>query len=101
MGFPYEALASSGHKTIRITYAGSSDEGYIEEIEDKDGLAISDDLTREIEDVAYDLLSDQFGGWEINEGSDGNIELDVANRKATITHSENVVTQHTQTVEVA
>jgi hypothetical protein len=57
-------------------------------------------LKEAVENWCYDLLEQHFGGWEINEGSQGTIELDVAKKIATFEHDENVMTTNTHTLEV-
>lgn len=44
-----------------------------------------------IENWCYDLLERHFPGWEINEGSDGTIAIDVVKKTATLQHDENVM----------
>lgn len=64
-----EEINSNG---VRIDYNGSGDSGYVEDqyqSQNKKG-----DVPAGIEDICYELLED-FGGWEINEGSQGNITL--------------------------
>ena len=62
-----------------ISYNGSGDSGYIEgTYESEKG---SGDVPAAIEDICYKLL-EEYGGWEINEGSQGKIvftkdEIDV------------------------
>jgi|688.fasta_scaffold239645_2 hypothetical protein len=57
---------------VRIDYNGSGDSGYIEgQYQSENG---SGDVPAGMEDICYNLLED-FGGWEINEGSQGNITL--------------------------
>ena len=53
-----------------------------------------------IENWCYDLLEQHFGGWELNEGSDGTIELDIVKKTATMQHDENVMSTNSHTVEV-
>lgn len=48
-----------------VDYNGSGDSGYIE---------IPPDYPDELEDISYNLLQ-SYGGWEINEGSQGTIEF--------------------------
>jgi hypothetical protein len=43
-----------------------------------------------IEDWCYGELSRNFGGWEINEGSDGNFIFDFNNKIVTLNHTENI-----------
>ena len=62
-----------------VTYEGGGDSGYINSTyESEKGTG---DIPGEIEDICYKLL-EEFGGWEINEGSQGSIvftkdEIDV------------------------
>ncbi len=53
-----------------------------------------------IENWCYDLLAQHFPGWEINEGSDGTIELDVVKQTATLEHDENVMSTNSRRVVV-
>ena len=87
-------------ESFRVEYSGSGDSGQIEEISIKpDNLKIKVDVgtwkkfdqqsfeykeTNEpkplkdfIEDFCYELLEDNHGGWEINEGQSGAIEWDI------------------------
>jgi hypothetical protein len=57
---------------VRIDYSGGGDSGYLEDqYESQNG---SGDVPAGIEDICYQLLG-EFSGWEINEGSQGNITL--------------------------
>jgi len=105
-------------ESFRVEYSGSGDSGEIEEISIKpDNLKIKVDVgtwkkfdqqsfeykeTNEpkplkdfIEDFCYELLEDNHGGWEINEGQSGAIEWDIKdndlyhNYTTFIEHSEN------------
>jgi len=56
--------------SVTITYNGGGDSGYIEgTYESEKGTG---DVPAGIEDLCYQLL-EEFGGWEINEGSQGTI----------------------------
>ena len=48
-----------------------------------------------LEDLCYHLLSLHFPGWEINEGSDGMLELNVDTGELSWEHNENITTQET------
>jgi|688.fasta_scaffold18669_15 hypothetical protein len=53
-----------------VSYNGGGDSGYIEgTYESEKGTG---DISGEIEDICYSLL-EEYGGWEINEGSQGTI----------------------------
>lgn len=57
-------------------------------------------IEKAVESWCYDLLEHHFGGWEINEGSQGTIALDIVKNIATLEHDENVMTTTTHTVVV-
>jgi len=56
---------------LTIKYNGSGDSGYIESSFEE----IGDQVPAAIEDWCYNQLERHFGGWEINEGSDGEFLL--------------------------
>ena len=100
--FDYDELAEAGIEKVVVEYSGENDEGYINEItcEPDDGaINYRDDLYNTVERAAYDLLSKEWGGWEINEGSSGKITIDVKERTTELKHGENVVTQNWSTKE--
>lgn len=74
-----------------IPYQGSGDSGYIE------SDIIFNDYTRgnyptELENWMYDELS-QYGGWEINEGSQGNFHFNFDKKTISLSHGENYETE--------
>lgn len=87
---PYDRLQA--FTTIVIKYAGSGDEGFVDEIypEEGEGPGIDHDLERDLEQVAYDILEDRYPGWEINEGSQGTITIHVPERKTVLHHGERI-----------
>lgn len=87
----YDALAKAGFETVVVNYSGSSDEGYINDIEPSplpEGTELSHELYETIERWAYDVLEEKHGGWEINEGSDGHITINVKARSAFLHHGQ-------------
>lgn len=81
----YRYLDDNDTDSITIDYSGGGDSGQLEyAYNNKTGNSI--DLDGEIEDICYDLLGD-FPGWEINEGSSGNIHID--RKKISIDHNWN------------
>ena len=81
-------------KKIVIEYAGSGDEGYIEEIRPEpevEGLEISGELYADLEEAAYTILEESWGGWEINEGSQGHMTIDVEERSVFLHHGINTL----------
>lgn len=83
------------YKHLSISYDGSDDSGWISD------MVIEDNHTYEVfpsgpdrdalEDMAYRILSEFYGGWEINEGSSGSIELYLSQNRIELRHEWNVV----------
>lgn len=81
---------------ITVTYNGSGDNGYIE------GTYKTDDgkmgsVPGFLEDISYELLED-FGGWEINEGSQGTITINP--NSIYIEHEWNTEKEYTNKVNI-
>jgi hypothetical protein len=96
----YEALTRAGVATIEAEYYGSGDEGYIDTITmfDVRGNAVDNkDALEMVERFIYDHLP---GGFEINEGSQGTVEIDVISRKAHFDHNENEMISHNRPYDV-
>ena len=65
-------LDETGLESISIKYEGGGDDGYLEERgEGDDGEDY--ELSAGVRDVAYNYLTQSFGGWENNEGARGEI----------------------------
>lgn len=95
----FAAMTAAGITQVIVTFDGSGDSGQIEEISALSG-GTTDDLPQvqvaiasaawgrdritssemwfetAIEKLAYDLLSDNHGGWEINDGAYGEFVFD-------------------------
>ena len=63
---------------LEVNYDGGGDSGYIQD--EKDIPAV-------FTDISYEILSAFYGGWEINEGSQGTILYDFKNKKVSIYHN--------------
>lgn len=76
---------------VLISYAGSGDEGYIDGVSLRDATGETIEPAQEVrsgfESWAYDVLENSHGGWEINEGSFGEFEIDVATAKVKHVHN--------------
>ena len=70
---------------LTLKYDGGGDSGYLEG-DFVEGPAVPKD----IEDWCYNKLEENFGGWEINEGSDGYFYFDFDNKELTLQHTDNV-----------
>jgi hypothetical protein len=44
------------------------------------------------------MLESDFGGWEINEGSQGYFEIDLDNKEITLNHTSNIDEQGRDTI---
>lgn len=106
-----EELLEAGVTRAVAEYSGSSDEGWINSVtlykgdaEVSSEMLGSDahaplpgapgatpsELSRVVEQWAYDELEARVPGWEINEGSQGEMEFDLVNRTIEVDHSYNV-----------
>jgi hypothetical protein len=70
-----------------IHYEGSGDSGYIESDITLDNNS-REDYPRQLEDWMYRTL-EQYGGWEINEGSQGDFHFNFDKRTIHLEHNEN------------
>ncbi len=86
-----EALTQAGVSRLEVQYDGFGDEGCIDWLDcygpNGDKKDISDELQIALEGVLFELLCGERRGWEVNEGSSGLVELDVATGVAKFNHS--------------
>jgi hypothetical protein len=47
-------------------------------------------LNQQLEYICYDLLELYYGGWEINEGSNGSIDFNFKDQTVELNHNQNV-----------
>ena len=71
---------------LTIKYNGSGDSGYIESNFDE----TMESVPASIEDWCYNELERNYGGWEINEGSDGEFTFDFNNSTIHLYHAYNI-----------
>jgi hypothetical protein len=84
---------------IEVDYNGAGDSGSIEGVKcfsTKGGkemkVEVGDGEVRNaVEEFAYAQLEEHYGGWEINDGSQGKMTIDVTDGKATFEHEWNVM----------
>lgn len=82
-----QQLAALGIEQVQIAYDGYGDEGSVQGITalvDHHPVPLDAGLEEALSDAACELLP---GGWEINEGSFGELLLDVAKRRVTRQHN--------------
>ena len=76
-------IPDNGILTVR--YNGSGDSGYIESSFEE----IGDQVPSAMEDWCYSELENNFGGWEINEGSDGEFIFNFDEMTIQLNHTYN------------
>lgn len=75
-----------------LTYEGSGDDGWIlDQMETGNGSVITNSL---LEEVAYEIISLYFGGWENNSGSSGTIEFNFKEKEINLNHDSNLQDIH-------
>jgi hypothetical protein len=82
-----DQLAEHGIEVVRIPYDGYGDSGTMENVDAYAGvkrIKLGDKLRERLLDASYDLLP---GGWELNEGSFGELIVNVAKRQVTREHN--------------
>lgn len=89
---------NTGGKTIKLTYSGEGDSGNITSVEVTSGklvLELDNTICEQVVSVGYTLLRNYKRSWEINEGSFGNILIDMEEGKVDINHT-NYVTEYVE-----
>ena len=83
-----EQLKSEYGDYCNCTYDGSGDSGWVnDEVRGPKG---SLRLNKQLEYICYDLLELYYGGWEINEGSNGSIDFNFEDQTVELNHNQNV-----------
>lgn len=77
-------VTPSGDNILTVEYNGSGDSGYIES-----KFTNGEDVPTDIEDWCYSELESHFGGWEINEGSQGSFHFDINEKEINLNHTYN------------
>lgn len=78
---------------LQLDYNGSGDSGYLES-----NFTNGDRVPANIENWCYDRLESNYGGWEINEGSQGYFLFNVENRTIELEHTNNVLTEEVKDI---
>jgi hypothetical protein len=70
-------LNELGVRKLTINYSGSGDEGSVDGIDiEPEGLAIPEELEKQICDLADEFLYSEHGTWEDGDGGTGTIVID-------------------------
>jgi len=79
---------------LKLEYNGGGDSGFVENHFNPG----TDSVPSGIEDWCYQQLENNFGGWEINEGSDGAFIFDFNTSTVTLDHTYNTEEQQIDTL---
>jgi uncharacterized protein DUF6878 len=79
-------LQELGVQKVTAAYDGSGDSGQVEEPE-FGSIKVPQPTVSAVQDLFYDLLEDEYGGWEINEGSYGQFEWNVSDDRINLQHN--------------
>lgn len=94
------ALRAAGITSVSVEYNGEGDSGQVDDILAHRGdtkikaaatiLSTGRSLSDEIDDFAWELLDVYHGGFENNDGGQGQITIDVAAGTVTLDHNDRV-----------
>jgi hypothetical protein len=76
-----------------LKYNGGGDSGYIES-----NFENGEPVPTEVENWCYQQLEENFGGWEINEGSQGEFQFDFNEKTVILSHAYNVEESRSNTL---
>jgi hypothetical protein len=76
-----------------LKYNGGGDSGYIES-----DFENGEPSPGEVEEWCYQQLEDNFGGWEINEGSQGEFQFDFNEKTVILSHTYNIEESRSNTL---
>lgn len=85
--------ASDNSDIMELRYNGSGDSGYIE-----DRFENNESVPSGVEDFCYRWLENSYGGWEINEGSQGQFIFNLKDQTITLEHQMNYEETRTHTL---
>lgn len=80
-------LRALGVRKLTVNYSGSGDEGSVDGMDvEPEGLAIPEELEKQICDLADEFLYSEHGTWEDGDGGTGTIVIDPAEGKIVNEH---------------
>jgi hypothetical protein len=82
-----------------LKYNGGGDSGYIESHFDSGARnPYGESVPTEVEEWCYQQLEENFGGWEINEGSQGEFQFDFNEKTVILSHTYNIEESRSNTL---
>lgn len=88
-----EDIEPDNDDELVLDYNGSGDSGFVESSFNNGG-----DVPSSIEEWCYDQLESQYGGWEINEGSQGTFTFNMKNKTISLEHVSNIQESNYDTI---
>jgi hypothetical protein len=85
------SIPEDGYMVLK--YNGGSDSGYIESDFDN-----GEPSPGAVEEWCYQQLEENFGGWEINEGSQGEFQFDFNEKTVVLAHTYNTMLDESNTI---
>jgi hypothetical protein len=85
------SIPEDGYLTLK--YNGGGDSGYIES-----DFENGEPSPGAVEEWCYQQLQDNFGGWEINEGSQGEFQFDFNEKTVILQHTYNTMVDESNTI---
>jgi len=79
---------------LQLDYSGGGDSGYLESSFSDGGGPVP----ANIEDWCYQVLENNYGGWEINEGSQGYFIFDTKNNIIELEHTNNELVEESEEI---
>lgn len=95
------SLENAGIAKVTANYNGQGDEGYVEEVTcyDIHGNHSNCDFEDDIKDFIYNCLEQHRGGWEINDGSHGDCEIDAVHKTIKFDHYDHIMKEESNPFE--
>ncbi|QEG27059.1 hypothetical protein GobsT_18120 [Gemmata obscuriglobus] len=88
-------LQQSAVSRLEISYDSSDDEGMIDSVTcfGPDGAQVkpTPEINSLVEELVCEMLDEQQGGWELDDGSFGEVEIDVETGLASFSHTVRVI----------
>jgi hypothetical protein len=93
-------LTELGMTKLTVNYSGAGDEGLIDGIDvEPEGLALPDELEKQISDLADEFLYSEHGSWGDGDGATGTIVIDSVEGKIINEHGWYVTDVNYETKE--
>ena len=89
--FDDTSIPEDGYLTLK--YNGGGDSGYIES-----DFENGEPSPGAVEEWCYQQLEENFGGWEINEGSQGEFQFDFNEKTVVLAHTYNTMLDESNTI---